>query len=47
MRTVAQSQKFFRFQPTNETFETLPIQAADWRTLCDKVSTAILERVIL
>jgi hypothetical protein len=47
MRTVEQSQKFFRFQPTNETFETLPIQAADWTTLCDKVSTEILERVIL
>lgn len=47
MRTVEQSQKFFRFHPTNETFETLPIQAADWTTLCDKVSTEILERVIL
>jgi len=47
MRTIEQSQRFFRFQPTNETFETLPIQAADWTALCDKVSTAILERVIL
>jgi hypothetical protein len=47
MRTVERSQKFFRFQPTNETFETLPIQAGDWTTLCDKVSTAITERVIL
>ena len=47
MRTVEQSQKFFRFQPTNETFETLPIQADDWTTLCDKVSTAIMERIIL
>lgn len=47
MRTVEPSQKFFRFQPTNETFETLPIQAADWTTLCDKVSTAIMERIIL
>jgi hypothetical protein len=47
MRTIEQSQKFFRFQPTNETFETLPIAAADWTTLCDKVSTAIMERVIL
>ena len=47
MRTVEQSQKFFRFQPTNAAFETLPIQAADWTTLCDKVSTAIMERVIL
>ena len=47
MRTVAQSQQFFRFRPTNETFETLPIVAADWTTLCDKVSTAIMDRVIL
>ena len=47
MRTVAQSQQFFRFRPTNETFETLPIAAADWRTLCDKVATAILDRVSL
>jgi hypothetical protein len=47
MRTVAQSQKFFRFKPTNEAFTTLPIEAADWTTLCDKVSTAILDRVIL
>lgn len=47
MRTIEQSQKFFRFQPTNESFNTLPIQATDWTTLCDKVSTAITERVIL
>ena len=47
MLTVAQSQKFFRFKPTNETFATLPIDAADWTTLCDKVATAILDRVIL
>jgi hypothetical protein len=47
MRTVAKSQKFFRFRPTNETFETLPIEAADWTTLCDKVSTAIMDRVSL
>ena len=47
MRTIEQSQKFFRFQPTNETFETLPIAATDWTTLCDKVSTAVMERVIL
>jgi hypothetical protein len=25
MRTIEQSQKFFRFRPTKETFETLPI----------------------
>jgi hypothetical protein len=47
MRTVEQSQKFFRFQPTNETFETLPIAVTDWTTLCDKVSTALMERIIL
>ena len=47
MRTVAQSQQCFRFRPTNETFTTLPIAAADWTSLCDKVSTAILDRVIL
>ncbi len=47
MTTVAQSQKFFRFKPTNETFETLPIEAADWTTLCQKVSTATMDRVIL
>jgi hypothetical protein len=47
MTTVAQSQKFFRFRPTNETFETLPIEAADWTTLCNKVSTATMDRVIL
>jgi len=47
MRTVAQSQKFFRFQPTNETFTTLPIEAKDWTSLCDRVSSAILDRVIL
>ena len=47
MRTIEKSQKFFRFQPTNETFTTLPIEAADWTTLCDKVSTDIMERVVL
>ena len=47
MRTVERSQKFFRFQPTNDTFETLPIEAADWTALCDKVSTDIMERVVL
>ena len=47
MRTVERSQKFFRFQPTNDTFTTLPIEAADWTALCDKVSTNIMERVVL
>ena len=44
---IEQSQKFFRFQPTKESFETLPIQATDWTTLCTKVSTALMERVIV
>jgi hypothetical protein len=47
MRTVEKSQQFFRFNPTNEKFETLPIAAADWTTLCDKVSTDIMERIVL
>ena len=47
MRTIERSQKFFRFQPANEAFTTLPIEAADWTSLCDKVSTDIMERVIL
>lgn len=46
MRTIEQSQKFFRFQPTKEGFETLPIQGG-WTSLCDKVSTALLERVVV
>lgn len=46
MRTVEQSQKFFRFRPTNDTFVTLPIEAADWTVLCNKVATAVLERVL-
>lgn len=47
MRTVERSQQCFRFQPADDAFTTLPIAAADWTTLCDKVSTAIMERVIL
>ena len=48
MRTVAQSQRCFRFRPTNEAVHTLPIEAADWTSLCgDRVSTAITDRVIL
>ena len=46
MRTVERSQKFFRFQPTNETFTTLPVEG-EWTALCDKVSTNIMERVVL
>lgn len=47
MRTVEKSQKFFRFQPTNESFETLAIESADWTSLCDKVGMAFMERVVL
>jgi hypothetical protein len=47
MRSLEAAQKFFRFRPTDETFETLPIEAADWTSLCAKVSTAIMDRVIL
>jgi hypothetical protein len=47
MRTVEKSQQFFRFQPGDDSFTTLPIEATDWTTLCDKVSTSIMERVIL
>jgi hypothetical protein len=46
MRTSEQSQKFFRFQPTKETFETLPILGENWTALCNKVSTALWERVV-
>lgn len=46
MRTVERSQKFFRFQPTNETFTTLPIEG-EWTALCDKVGSDIMERVVL
>jgi hypothetical protein len=47
LQGLERSQQFFRFQPTNETFTTLPIAAADWTTLCTKVATDILERVVL
>jgi hypothetical protein len=46
MRTIEQSQKFFRFLPTKESFEPLPIQG-EWTGLCSKVSTALFERVVL
>jgi len=46
MRTIEQSQKFFRFQPTKETFETLPVQG-EWTGLCNKISTALWERVVV
>ena len=47
MRTAEQSQRFFRFQATNETFATLPIEAEDWTSLCEKVSTDLMEEVVL
>jgi hypothetical protein len=46
MRTIEQSQKFFRFLPTKDTFEPLPIQG-EWTGLCSKVSTALYERVVV
>jgi len=47
MPAIERSQQCFRFQPTNESFTTLPIAVADWTTLCDKVSTAVSERIVL
>ena len=47
MPAIERSQQCFRFQPTNESFTTLPIATADWTTLCDKVSTAVSERIVL
>lgn len=46
MRTIEQSQKFFRFLPTKDAFEPLPIQG-EWTSLCSKVSTALFERVVV
>ena len=46
MRTIEQSQKFFRFKPTKDSFETLPIQG-EWTGLCNKISTALWERVVV
>lgn len=46
MRTIEQSQQFFRFQPARDSFATLPIHG-EWTALCDKVSTALWERVIV
>ena len=46
MRTIEQSQKFFRFLPTKDTFEPLPVQG-EWTALCNKVSTALFERVVV
>jgi hypothetical protein len=47
MPATEKSQKFFRFKPTDETFETLPVDAGDWTSLCAKVSTAVMDRIIL
>ena len=46
MRTSEQSQKFFRFLPTKDSFETLPIQG-EWTGLCNKISTALWEWVVV
>jgi len=37
MGNLEQSQRFFRFRPTNESFEVLPIEPENWTTLCTKV----------
>lgn len=47
MWTVERSQMFFRFKPTNKTFEMLPVDCADWTSLCDKVAAQISERGVL
>ncbi|MGZ4961681.1 MAG: hypothetical protein ACXWC8_03910 [Limisphaerales bacterium] len=47
MPSIEDSQRLFRFKPTNETFESLPVDAPDWTDLCEKVSTSLIERVIV
>jgi hypothetical protein len=47
MRTSEQSKQFFRFKPTRDGFETLPIQSDNWTMLCEKVGSALIERVIV
>lgn len=47
MPAVERAQQCFRFQPTHESFATLPVAVPDWTTLCDKVSTAVSERIVL
>jgi hypothetical protein len=47
LRTAEQARKFFRFAPEQQGFLTLPIQSDDWTRLCDKVATALFERVVL
>jgi len=47
MRTSEQSKQFFRFKPTKDSFETLPIQSDNWTMLCEKVGSALIERVIV
>ena len=47
MRTSEQPKQFFRFKPTKDSFETLPIQSDNWTMLCEKVGSALIERVIV
>lgn len=47
MPSIEDAQRFFRFKPTNETFDTLSIDAEIWTDLCEKVSTSLVERVIV
>lgn len=40
------SQKMFRFKPSNENFEVLP-PLEPWQKLCEKISTGILNNLVL
>lgn len=42
----AQTASFFRFKPTKDGFETLPINHNDWTKLCQKRSVAFTEYVV-
>lgn len=45
-RTAEQAKSLFRFKPLNDKFEQLP-PLAGWETLCEKISTATLDFVVL
>jgi hypothetical protein len=45
-QSAEQIEKFFRFKPTDSEFETLPILAEDWTTLCKKIATPEMENVV-
>jgi hypothetical protein len=46
LKSLELSQKMFRWQPKNEQFEVLPPDE-HWTRLCEKVSTAMMEFVML